>query len=166
MEVGLLSCQLLLTPVSITESGNETKCHARVELTDTMVKPYAILCEMNKLLASENEADYDKAFVSAAIKSFDDYRSCSYGPWPGYFRPITSQRREGINNFYEQAALSMYTGLATGWRIMPKGDSRQKHIAELFSEAQKHYLSATLLNVTGYDTQEHIYILLLPHCSF
>jgi hypothetical protein len=121
-------------------SGNETKGHERVEFTDTMKKTYAILCEMNKLLASENEADYDKAFVSAAIKSFDDYlvrAAMDHGP--GYFRPITSQRREGINNFYEQAALSMYTGLANRMAdYAGKGDSRQKHIAELFSEAQKY----------------------------
>jgi hypothetical protein len=120
-------------------SANEVQVPVQAELTDTLKRPYAILSGMKRLLASEPGADYDKAFVAAAIKSFDDYRTRStMDPGPGYFRPVTSGRREGINKFYEQAALSMFTGLANRMAIYAdKGDSRQKHIAELFFEAQK-----------------------------
>jgi hypothetical protein len=120
-------------------SSAETGTTVSGELTESMKKPFAILSAMKGLLSSESDCDYDIAFVAAAIKSFDDYRArATMDPGPGYFRPITSDRRDGINNFYEQTALTMYNGLANRMATYSeKGDSRQKHIAELFSRAQK-----------------------------
>jgi hypothetical protein len=120
-------------------SQDEIKVSAPAELTESLKKPFAILSELNRLLAAEPDADYDRAFVAATMQSFDDYQvRVSMDPGPGYYRPITPERREGINKFYEQAALSMYKGLVTRMaNYAEKGDIRQKHIAELFSEAQK-----------------------------
>ncbi|MBK7709793.1 MAG: hypothetical protein IPJ37_01615 [Bacteroidales bacterium] len=119
-------------------SGDETKAPEMTELTDAMKKPFSILSEMNRLLEAELGSEYDKAFVAAAIKSFDDYLiRAAMDPGPGYYRPITSERREGINKFYEQAALSMYTGLVNRMaKYSEKGNTEQKHIAELFAKAQ------------------------------
>jgi hypothetical protein len=59
-------------------------------------------------------------------------------PGPGYYRAITPERREGINRFYERAALSMYEGFVKRMeRYAAKGDRRQRRIASLFSDAQK-----------------------------
>ena len=120
-------------------SANQTGTTVPGELTEPMKKPFAILTAMNGLLASLPEGDYDRAFVAEAIKSFEDYRiRVAMDPGPGYFRPITAERREGINKFYEQTALTMYKGLANRMATYAeKGDSRQKHIAELFSMAQQ-----------------------------
>jgi hypothetical protein len=57
---------------------------------------------------------------------------------PGYYRPITAERKDGINKFYEQAALSMYNGFAKRMAgYAEKGDANQKRIAALFADAQK-----------------------------
>jgi hypothetical protein len=56
----------------------------------------------------------------------------------GYYRPITPERKEGINNFYEQAALTMYNGFVN---LMEEcelnGNIWQKQIAAIFNEVQK-----------------------------
>jgi hypothetical protein len=59
-------------------------------------------------------------------------------PGPGYYRPVTEERRNGINNFYQQTALSMYNGLVKRMENYAlKGDIHQKHLSEMFSTAQK-----------------------------
>jgi hypothetical protein len=120
-------------------SGDETKVPAQAALTDSMKKPFAILSRLSNMLTEEPGADYDKAFVAVAMQSFDDYRvRVLMDPGPGYFRLITPERREGIKKFYEQAALAMYNGLVTRMaKYAETGDIRQKHIADLFSEAAK-----------------------------
>jgi len=94
---------------------------------------------MARLLEGEPDAEYEQAFVAAAIKSFE---SCmirmAMDPGRGYYRPITSERRENILKFYERAALGMYNGLekrAAGYA--ESGDARQQRLATLFREAQK-----------------------------
>jgi ABC-type transporter MlaC component len=92
---------------------------------------------MKRMLEEETDADYEIAFVDAALKSFEDFRvRAAMDPGPGYFRPITPERREGINEFYEQAALSMYSGFANRMAgYAGTGDIRQKRIADLFAAA-------------------------------
>jgi len=110
-----------------------------VQLPDSLKRPFTILTAMNKLLAKETGADYDKAFITVAIKSFEDYQSrTALDPGPGYYRPITQTRRTGIEKFYAQAAYMMYNGFTKRMDgYTEKGDAQQKHIATLFTEAQK-----------------------------
>lgn len=117
----------------------DTKATAPAELPESLKRPWAILSAMNRLLAAEPGADYERAFITAAMKSCEAYRvRATMDPGPGYYRPITPQRREGINKFYEQAALAMYNGFAKRMAgYAEKGDMRQKRVAALFSEAQK-----------------------------
>ena len=117
----------------------DTKAPAPAELPESLKRPWAILSAMNRLLAAEPGADYERAFITAAMKSCEAYRvRAAMDPGPGYYRPITPQRREGINKFYEQAALAMYNGFAKRMAgYAEKGDMRQKRVAALFSEAQK-----------------------------
>ena len=59
-------------------------------------------------------------------------------PGPGFYRPITSERRTGINQFYEQAALTMYDGFVIRMTVYAeKGDSQQKKVAALFAGVKK-----------------------------
>jgi hypothetical protein len=94
---------------------------------------------MNRLLTTEPGADYERAFITAAMKSCEAYRvRATMDPGPGYYRRITPQRKTAIIKFYEQAALAMYNGFAKRMGgYAEKGDSRQKRLAALFSEAQK-----------------------------
>jgi hypothetical protein len=117
---------------------NNAKTPAPAELPESLKKPFAVLTSMNRLLA-ETDADYERAFITAGIQSCESYRArATMDPGPGYFRPITAQRREGVDKFFENAALAMYNGFAKRMADYQKnGDMRQKHIAELFSEAQK-----------------------------
>ena len=124
-------------PALIPEKGSK-----QLTLTDfpeQLRKPFTVLTKMKKLLADEKNSNYEIAFVDEAIKSFEVYpMRLAIDPGPGYYRPITDERRNGINNFYQQTALSMYNGLAKRMEnYAMKGDIHQKHMAELFSSAQK-----------------------------
>jgi hypothetical protein len=120
--------------------GKDIKAIVTSELPESLKKPYSVLSSMNKLLVNEPDAEEERAFIVAAIKSCEDYLTrVSMEPGPGYYRPITNERKDGINKFYEQVALSMYNGFAnrmTGFA--EKGDTQQKHLADLFRKAQNN----------------------------
>lgn len=105
-------------------------------LPESLKQPYAILSTMKAQLNNYPGAEYDEAFVSNALKSIEACQAhTGMDPGPGYFRPITSERREGINKFYENTALSMYNGFVSRMtKFDEKGDEQQKRIARLFAE--------------------------------
>ena len=109
--------------------GKDTKAIVPAELPESLKKPYAVLSSMNKLLANEPGAEYERAFVVAAMKSCEDYLArVAMDPGPGYYRPITQERKDGINKFYEQTALFMYNGICqTDGRIMLKREIYNKN---------------------------------------
>jgi hypothetical protein len=117
----------------------DQKAAAPAELPESLKRPFAVLSAMNKLLAGEPGADYERAFVTVAIESCEAQRMrATLDPGPGYYRPITSERKAAITTYYEQAALRMYNGFALRMaRCAEKGDARQKRLAALFVEAQK-----------------------------
>ncbi len=120
-------------------STKSTTEPALTKLPESLKKTYRVLSEMKKLLAVEPDAENERAFVLAALKSCEDYLvRTSMDPGPGYYRPITAERKEGIIKFYEQTALFMYNGFTkrmTGFA--EKGDARQKRIATIFTDLQK-----------------------------
>ncbi|HEX7410906.1 MAG TPA: hypothetical protein VF298_02075 [Bacteroidales bacterium] len=124
-------------PSLIAEPVNNTQVSS--EFPESLKTPFAVLSAMKRSLANEPDAVYEKAFVAEAIKSCEDYRSrIAMDPGPGYYRPITPERKDGINKFYEQAALSMYNGFAKRMAgYAEKGDTNQKRIAALFTDALK-----------------------------
>ena len=126
-----------IVPALLTES--RIKALASAELPDSLKRPFVVLSAMKRLLTNEPGADYDRAFITAAIESCKDARlRVTTDPGPGYFRPITEQRKAGINQFYEKTALSMYKGFSNRMAgYAEKGTLQQKHVAALFSEAQK-----------------------------
>ncbi len=128
-----------IIPALITEKT--PKAFSPAELPESLKRPFAVLSSMNRLLANEPGADanYERAFIAEAIKSCKDYRvRVTMDPGPGYYRPITPERREGINKFYEQTALSMYNGFTKRMdNYAEKGNMQQKRLAAMFSEAQK-----------------------------
>jgi len=108
-------------------------------LPDPLEKPSAVLAAMKGLLSKEKDVDEERAFVETAIGSIEACRSrMALDLGPGYFRAMTSERREGINRFYEQTALFLYEGFVKRMeRYAALGDDRQRRIAYLFSEARK-----------------------------
>ena len=124
-------------PALVPEQNTTTPAPA--QLTDALKRPFAVLSAMSKLLASEPGAEYERAFVSAAISACEDYRArATLDPGPGYYRPINKERKAALNGFYEQTALGLYNGFAKRMAVYAqKGDALQKHLAALFSEAQK-----------------------------
>jgi len=109
------------------------------DLPESLKIPFNVLSTMNKRLENEKVEVYDRAFIIAAISSFEAYLiRMNMDPGPGYFRPITPERREGINQFYEKAALNMYNGIVrTMVNYREKGDEQQQRIANMFFAAQK-----------------------------
>jgi hypothetical protein len=120
--------------------GKDTKAIVSSELPESLKKPYNVLSSMNKLLVKEPGAEDERAFVVAAMKSCEDYLTrVAMDPGPGYYRPITNERKDGINKFYEQAALSMYNGFTNRMAgYAENGDAGQKHLADLFLKAQNN----------------------------
>jgi len=119
--------------------NKDQKAPATAELPESLKRPFAVLSTMNKLLADEPGADYERAFVAVAIASCEAHRMrAAMDPGGGYYRPITPQRKASITAFYEQAAIKMYDGFARRMAgCAEKGDARQKRLAALFAEAQK-----------------------------
>jgi hypothetical protein len=108
-------------------------------MPDSLVKPLAVLTEMRRLLDGEQEAEYEKAFLDVAIKSFQDCPvRITMDPGPGYYRTITGERKEGIINMYQRTALALYAGFANRMQhYAVAGDTRQQRMASLFSNAQE-----------------------------
>jgi hypothetical protein len=108
-------------------------------MPDSLKKQLAVLTEMKQLLEGEQNAEYEKAFVDAAIKSFQDCTvRMTMDPGPGYYRTITAERREGIIKMYGRAALAMYAGFANRMKkYAAGGDLQQAYIASLFARVQK-----------------------------
>jgi hypothetical protein len=112
---------------------------AQAELPATLKKPHAVLTAMERRLAQESGAEYERAFVSEALAAIEAWRQrTAMDPGPGYFRPMTPKKRESILKFYENAALGMYNGLAkqmAGYAKSQQAD--QRRLADLFSSLQK-----------------------------
>jgi hypothetical protein len=91
------------------------------------------------MLAAENGAQADLAFVETAIGAFEACRArAAMDPGPGYYRAIIPERRQSIVRFYEQAALTMYKGFVKRMdRYAASGDSRERRIAALFEKARR-----------------------------
>ena len=108
-------------------------------MPDTLEKAHSILLAVKKELEKIPGSEYDLAFVDDAIKSCEDCRiRNAMDPGPGYFRAITPERKEGINRFYEQAALTMYKGFEKRMeRYSANGDKRQQKVSSIFYEFQK-----------------------------
>jgi hypothetical protein len=108
-------------------------------MPDTLAKPFSVLLAMQKELKNIPGSEYDLAFVNEAINSFKICQTrIELDPGPGYFRAITPERKQGINRFYAQAALTMYKGFEKKMKkYAASSDIRQKQLATLFKEIQK-----------------------------
>ena len=136
-------------PALLTESS--IKAQASAELPDSLKSPFAVLSEMKRLLTNEPGADYERAFITAAIESCEDARlRVTMDPGPGYFRPITEQRKVGINQFYEKTALAMYKGFSNRMAgYAEKGTVQQKRVSAIFSAQSNISLSFVYLPEKG-----------------
>ena len=94
---------------------------------------------MKQNLENEPGVENEKAMISTAIRTIESCRErLSLQPGPGYFRPITSERKEGIDKFYEQTAMSMYAGFSNRMKKYAySNNQQQKRMADQFSEAIK-----------------------------
>jgi hypothetical protein len=122
-----------IIPALVT--GNAQKS----DLPDSLKNQYRVLTELDKLLEKESGFEFDRAFVKSAIESFEAYQyRAGMEVGSGYFRPIDEQRKHAMVRSFAKAALRMYRGIENRMeKYTEKGDSQQKHLAELFSEAQK-----------------------------
>lgn len=107
----------------------------QTELPESLKKPYAVLMAMGNLLAQEQGAEYERAFVRETLGAIEAWRMrSSIDPGVGYFRPITPEKRASILKFYENAALSMYKGFAKRMLGYVRSScAGKKRLAELFN---------------------------------
>jgi hypothetical protein len=127
-------------PVLPREPSVQTASAAvsRAELPEKLKKPFAVLTTMDRLLAPEQDAECELAFVREALAAIDAWRTrASMKPGVGVFRPMTAEKRASILTFYERAALTMYRGLAKRMDNYARSkDPRQLRIAQVFHTAQ------------------------------
>ncbi len=109
------------------------------EIPESIRKPLAVLSAMNRSLATVPGSESERAYLEMAIQSCEQCQvRASVDPGPGYYRPITAQRKAGINQFYEKTALSMYHGFAKKMEgYAQSSDNQKKRIADLFAAVQK-----------------------------
>jgi hypothetical protein len=122
-------------PALVSEKQIMTDCS--VPLPEQLKRPFAVLQEMNKRLAREANADFERAFVAEAIRSFGSCRMRSaVDPGPGYYRSMTQERRATIVKFFENAAFGMYSGFENRMAAYGRtGDMRKQRLAALFNKS-------------------------------
>lgn len=110
----------------------------RNELPESLKRPYAVLTTMDRLLAEESNAEYERAFVRESLGAIASCRQrMAVDPGPGCFRPNTPTKREAIFKFYANTARRMYNGLAKRLTDYAKSSQVEKqHLAEVFQRAQ------------------------------
>ena len=108
-------------------------------LPETLKKPYELLTAMMTYLEKDQETSFDRSFVEAALESIRDcVKRESINPGAGYYRPITPERENGIQKFYEKTALSMYAGFEHRMLVYAQSlDDHEKHLAEVFNQLKK-----------------------------
>lgn len=109
----------------------------QAELPESLKKPYAVMTAMGKLLAQEQSAEYERAFVGETIGAIEAWQiRYALDTGAGYYRPMMPEKRAAILKFYEKSALVMYQGFAkrmAGYAQNP--NAGKKHLAELFQRA-------------------------------
>ena len=115
-----------------------SSCRYLLGSVAVMLAAFAVLTAFDRLLANEPGAEYEQSFVRQALEAVNAWRQRTAAePGPGYFRPMTPEKRAAIVRLYEDTALRMYQGLAR--RMADYGKSpatREKCLAELFQTAQ------------------------------
>ena len=109
------------------------------ELPDSIKKAVILLSAMNRSLATVPDSENERAYLDVAIKACEQCQvRGSLETGPGYYRPLTPERKAGINQFYERTALSMYHGFVTKMEGYSRSNDKQKQrIGELFIAIQK-----------------------------
>jgi len=120
------------TPAAVTVAAAP-----RTELPESLRRPYAVLKAMDALLAGTPDVcEADRAFVREALGAIDAWRDRTAVEAPGYFRPMTVERRDSIVSFYERAALAMFKGFDKRMSEYANSpDAAKKRVAELFRQA-------------------------------
>lgn len=112
----------------------------KVNLPDSLQRPFVVLSNIDKILAKESDAERDRIFVTTAIEAFEAYQyrqMMEIGP--GYFRPNDLLKKETTLKLYASSAISAYKGFEKRMESYAReGDSKQKRIATLFFEIQKN----------------------------
>jgi len=108
-------------------------------MPESLKKPYSILTSMKKQLENVPGCEYELAYLEEAIQACDNCmirQTLETGT--GYYRPVTIERKQGINQFYEKAAMTMYKGFENRMeKYAASTDSRQQQIATIFNGIQK-----------------------------
>ena len=122
----------LFTPAQAT---TKVAAAPQSELPESLKKPYAAMKALDKLLAQEANAAFERTFVREAIGAIDAWRERTTIEAQGFFRPMTTQKRDAIVKFYENAALRMYQGFAKRMSGYAKSsDTDKQRLAELFRQ--------------------------------
>jgi hypothetical protein len=106
-------------------------------LPDTLKMPFRVMRKLTTLLAAEPDAAYEAAFSTTILQAIGSYHiRTTLDPGPGYFRPITGTRKEGVISFYEKSALSLYHGLVARLEKYATSDvPREQRIAGIYKQA-------------------------------
>ena len=124
-------------PIAASRATGDSASKApQVQLPESLKRPHAVLTALKRLLDQESGTEYERAFVGESLGAIEAWRGRHAVNMPGFFRPITPQRRAAILNFYENAALRMYNGFARRMAAYAQSpEPAKKRIADLFRQA-------------------------------
>jgi hypothetical protein len=137
-----LACGELVEPVEgVKPTGrwgdgeSERNASSSGDLPESLAEPRRILGEMKKLISNEPGADYERAFLSEAIRSMESYRERQARDAQGIYGSFSQEKRSAILTMYEKAALSLYSGFDNLMKRYSGGDERQRRMARLYADA-------------------------------
>ncbi len=107
------------------------------ELPGALSKAHAVLAGMQERIGKEPGAEYERAFLTEALRAFEAYRERSARDAAGMYSKMKPEKRAAILKMYEGAALNLYKGFDSLMKRYAAGDDpREKRIAAAYASLQ------------------------------
>ena len=105
------------------------------DLPEPMAKALGIVAAMQKAIAKEPGADYERTFLSEIVQAFDAYRERAARDAAGEYSRFKPEKRAEILKLYEDAAMGAYKGFSNVMKRYSTGsDAPKKKIGETFAK--------------------------------
>jgi len=108
-------------------------------IPETLRRPYAHIKAMKRMLKNAKGAAYERSFIIEALGAIEAVAArAQLEPGPGFFRPLTPERKQAIIKFHAMTAMNMYRGLEKRLaRYASSDNAREQRLVKLFTKVQK-----------------------------
>lgn len=108
------------------------------ELPNKLKPQYQALCAMKDKLGTVNCSDYERAFLSEAMRAFEVCKERMDIQYSGVYPELTRKKQIAILKMYEDSALAMYNGFdGLMKRYAASNDLSQKELANAWGQVNR-----------------------------